>query len=368
MARGQGTRATRSASSLWGTSRGETSFVRSAIRLQKCKEITRTQFRRLPHALFRQLTGFRFRVAWAPARYRRSSDHDRARRISIKAPGSSARKDALRYCRICSMTHRDIALNSSRESRCVRCPLGGNSWIPIMVASFTVGIAFMERLPVRQESDPKSRGTSKRASARVSAPSTGSHAKGQKKRDRLSRTQFAIAVRVLRLFVRYLGTASFLKVTEGELVHARQQALTLGREKTRLGRRLSRVFPSLYQTSTVTKHESRAEQFVQRTLDLIHQNYAKPITLKQCADQLALHPAYLCRLFSQIVGLPFKTYLTDLRFEKARQLLSDPARRVSEVAYAVGYSDANRFRAAFKKATGLSPFAWREACRASTRP
>jgi YesN/AraC family two-component response regulator len=237
-----------------------------------------------------------------------------------------------------------------------------------MVASFTVGIAFFERPKDSQETRVKCKVGAIQARPRGGASSTVRQAKDQKKTDRSVRRQFDIAVQVLRLFVRYLEATSIQKVTETELVHVRQEALKQEREQMRLRRRLSRVFPSLYQTSIVSKHESRAEQFVQRTLDLIHQNYAKPITLKECAEQLALHPAYLCRLFSQIVGLPFKTYLTDLRFEKARQLLSDPARRVSEVAYAVGFNDANQFRAAFKKATGLSPLAWRQAFRSSVPP
>jgi YesN/AraC family two-component response regulator len=242
----------------------------------------------------------------------------------------------------------------------------GNSWIPIIVASFTVGIAFIERPKDSQESGTTYKFGPTQASPRVGASSRVLKAEVQKKTDRSVRRRFDMAVRVLRFFVRYLEATSIQKVTETELAHVRQAALKQEREQMRLRRRLSRVFPSLYQTSIVSKHESRAEQFVERTLDLIHQNYGKPISLKQCADQLALHPAYLCRLFSQIVGLPFKMYLTDLRFEKARQLLSDPVRRVSEVAYAVGYNDANQFRAAFKKATGLSPLAWRQAFRSSS--
>lgn len=61
--------------------------------------------------------------------------------------------------------------------------------------------------------------------------------------------------------------------------------------------------------------------------------------------------------------MPFKTYLTEVRVEKARELLRDPTRNVSEVAYAVGYASENRFRIAFKRVTGLSPTSWRDTLR-----
>ena len=46
-------------------------------------------------------------------------------------------------------------------------------------------------------------------------------------------------------------------------------------------------------------------------------------------------------------------------------MLSDPAKRIAEVAYAVGYTDPNRFRLAFKQWTGIAPRAWRETLRAT---
>ena len=79
-----------------------------------------------------------------------------------------------------------------------------------------------------------------------------------------------------------------------------------------------------------------------------------------------MNAAYLSALFSHAVGMPFKTYLTEVRLEKARELLGDPAKSISEVAAAVGYASENRFRSVFKKLTGLSPRMWRETFRATT--
>ena len=95
----------------------------------------------------------------------------------------------------------------------------------------------------------------------------------------------------------------------------------------------------------------------------IHENYSQSVTLKQCADEVGLNAAYLSALFSRSVGVPFKTYLTEVRMERARELLSNPAKTVSEVASAVGYASENRFRIAFKNLTGLPPSLWRQTLR-----
>ena len=71
--------------------------------------------------------------------------------------------------------------------------------------------------------------------------------------------------------------------------------------------------------------------------------------------------AHLSAMFSATIGLPFRTYLKELRLAQARALLRDPFKRISEVAYATGYQHPNRFRLDFKASTGLSPSAWREA-------
>ena len=106
--------------------------------------------------------------------------------------------------------------------------------------------------------------------------------------------------------------------------------------------------------------ESHPEQIVHRLLERLELDYGKPVTLRSYAGEMGMNTAYLSALFSRAVGIPFKTYLTDLRLEKAKVLLGDPNKAVSEVAAAVGYASENRFRSAFKKITGLSPKFWRE--------
>ena len=107
---------------------------------------------------------------------------------------------------------------------------------------------------------------------------------------------------------------------------------------------------------------------VHAMLDRIQKDYAQPLTLRKCAGGLRVNTAYLSHLFSLAVGLPFKTCLIEVRVEKARELLGDPARNISDVTSAVGYASARRFRAAFRNVTGLSPGMWRETLQMNPTP
>jgi YesN/AraC family two-component response regulator len=174
-----------------------------------------------------------------------------------------------------------------------------------------------------------------------------------------SRAQFARAAALLRMFVRYVGTATSLELRNLELAKEHQQTTEHQHEETKLRAELRRRLPGILGETGRAEEESHTEQLVHRMLDYIQQGYARPITLKECARNLEFNAAYLCALFSRTVGLPFKSYLTRLRLEKAKGLLSDPTRRISDVAYAVGYTNAKQFRLAFKAATGLAPVTWR---------
>ena len=67
----------------------------------------------------------------------------------------------------------------------------------------------------------------------------------------------------------------------------------------------------------------------------------------------------LAHIFSKESGFTLSSFLTQVRMQKAAELLSDPAAQVAEVAYAVGYEDANYFSKAFRRHFGYSPTRYR---------
>ena len=64
-------------------------------------------------------------------------------------------------------------------------------------------------------------------------------------------------------------------------------------------------------------------------------------------------PAYFSSVFRQEVGTTYIKYLTQVRMEKAKQLLNE-GYKVFEVSQMVGYENYRYFCVLFKKYTGVT--------------
>lgn len=84
-------------------------------------------------------------------------------------------------------------------------------------------------------------------------------------------------------------------------------------------------------------------------------NYNKPIGLNDVASFLHINPSYFSYLFKQVTGYTFKNYLTQIRIEKAKDLLLNSSLNINQISQKVGYEDSNYFSRVFKKNTGYPP-------------
>ncbi len=103
--------------------------------------------------------------------------------------------------------------------------------------------------------------------------------------------------------------------------------------------------------------DSRA--IILKAKQYVGENFRTAISLDDIANYLGLSSSYFSRLFSEEVGDGFVAYLTDIRIEKAKELLSQTNLKVYEISYMVGYDNPNYFSRVFKKETGLSPYEFR---------
>ncbi|RXZ77383.1 helix-turn-helix domain-containing protein [Paenibacillaceae bacterium] len=83
--------------------------------------------------------------------------------------------------------------------------------------------------------------------------------------------------------------------------------------------------------------------------------YAQPITLKQLAERASYSVPHLCELFKEATGYTPIEYLTRIRVEVAKTLLTDSTLSLAEVAEKTGYRDPSYFGRIFKRIVGLSP-------------
>ncbi len=105
--------------------------------------------------------------------------------------------------------------------------------------------------------------------------------------------------------------------------------------------------------------EQRRKAMVQEAKDFIRDNMDRHMTLSDIATHLGISACHLSHIFSKESGFTLSSYLTQVRMQKAAELLADPAAQVAEVAYAVGYEDANYFSKAFRRHFGYSPSRYR---------
>lgn len=76
------------------------------------------------------------------------------------------------------------------------------------------------------------------------------------------------------------------------------------------------------------------------------------------ADRFAVHRRTMSRHL-QAEGAGFQGLVNETRFEVARQLLSQTRIPLSQIAVALGYSEASAFTRAFRRWSGQAPAAWR---------
>ena len=82
---------------------------------------------------------------------------------------------------------------------------------------------------------------------------------------------------------------------------------------------------------------------------------AHPWTIADLAEQVRVSRALLALRFTELVGIPPRKYLTELRLALAADRLLDPDSTLGAVAQETGYGSAFALSAAFKRVRGLSP-------------
>lgn len=92
----------------------------------------------------------------------------------------------------------------------------------------------------------------------------------------------------------------------------------------------------------------------------IEYRYAEEVKISELAEHCGLNRSYMTKCFTEDTGVSPKEYLMQYRMKKARELLLHAELPISNVAYAVGYSDPLAFSKSFKKREGLSPLEYRE--------
>jgi AraC family transcriptional regulator len=91
----------------------------------------------------------------------------------------------------------------------------------------------------------------------------------------------------------------------------------------------------------------------------IDEHLSERIPLTALANLVQLSPYHFCRAFRQSFGSPPHRYQINRRVGRAKVLLGNLAKSVTEIALALGYSETSSFSTAFRHTTGTAPTEYR---------
>lgn len=115
----------------------------------------------------------------------------------------------------------------------------------------------------------------------------------------------------------------------------------------------------LLQSLISKKQQSRHNTIIKETIMYMEQE-CEQASLRRIARQVYVTPAYLSQLFKMNTGRTFIEQLTEIRINKAKQMLKNTHLKNFEVASKVGYQDSRYFSQIFKKKVGLTPSEFRK--------
>lgn len=101
-------------------------------------------------------------------------------------------------------------------------------------------------------------------------------------------------------------------------------------------------------------------RIIEQAKEYIMKNYAnQDISLNDVAEYVNISSSHFSTIFSRETGSTFIRYLTDLRMNKAKELLKCTDLLCSEISSEVGYRDPHYFSYLFKKEHNCTPLQYR---------
>lgn len=100
----------------------------------------------------------------------------------------------------------------------------------------------------------------------------------------------------------------------------------------------------------------RYSDIIEIAKDQIRKTYmSDEISLNTIAAEVGMSPSYFSSIFSKEMGKTFVEYLTEIRMDRAKELLMCSSMKTSEIGYEVGYKDTHYFSYIFKKTQNCTP-------------
>lgn len=115
------------------------------------------------------------------------------------------------------------------------------------------------------------------------------------------------------------------------------------------------VGPGKFRGAKIHKNKQR----LQAIYKYIVENYHRKITLDEIASYASMNKTAFCLFFKKATNESFVAYLNVYRLQMACTMLGRSSKNISEICYAVGFTDIPYFNRAFRQRYGVSPTQYR---------
>jgi DNA-binding response OmpR family regulator len=109
---------------------------------------------------------------------------------------------------------------------------------------------------------------------------------------------------------------------------------------------------------------TETQRIVRKAMAYVHTHYTEQVSLPDIAAHVGLSEQHLIRSFRNEIGVTPIDYLKRYRIGRAKMLLEEGDRSVTDVASEVGFSTSSYFARVFRSEVGVSPSAYRKGERA----
>lgn len=92
----------------------------------------------------------------------------------------------------------------------------------------------------------------------------------------------------------------------------------------------------------------------------LQKHYREPLKIEELAEERGISSRYIRKYFLKEIGMSCSDYVTVLRINKAKELLWETGRSVTEIAMEIGYGTPQYFSRIFKEKVGVTPSEYRE--------
>lgn len=105
---------------------------------------------------------------------------------------------------------------------------------------------------------------------------------------------------------------------------------------------------------------SNEVEIIRPFIQYIVENPSKNLTIKEIANKFGYSSGYLSRLFKQIVGIPLKEYINNIKIETIKTMLKESNFSVEQISVMVGFDNVSNMSRSFKNLCGVSPLEYRK--------